>query len=217
MSYIRGTYYLFYALSVSGSQTSAIGYATSSTMEPGSWTDHGAVIESSSSTTNYNAIDPNLINGTSDDEFYLQWGSYWGQIYQARVSISGDYIFASGNQNQIAYNPSNSNTEGATMWLHDGYYYLFLSRGTCCTYSNSEITGAEYHVVVCRATSPTGTFYDKSGTSCLSGGGTTILASHDEVYAPGGQGVFTDPTYGDVMYYHYRESRPPVSCNSSPD
>jgi arabinan endo-1,5-alpha-L-arabinosidase len=173
-------------------------------MEPGSWTDQGALITSYSSSA-FNAIDPNLVNGTGADEFYLQWGSYWGDIYQSRVAINGEYIFASGNQKQIAYDPSgNHNTEGATIFYHHNYYYLFLSRGVCCDYTDKPTSGTEYHVVVCRSQSATGTFVDKSGVSCLEGGGTTILASHDEVYAPGGQGVFTDKTYGDIFYYHYR-------------
>jgi arabinan endo-1,5-alpha-L-arabinosidase len=48
---------LFYAASTFGSQKSGIFYATSSTGAPGSWTDNGLVISTSSS-SNYNAIDP---------------------------------------------------------------------------------------------------------------------------------------------------------------
>ncbi|KAH8881080.1 glycoside hydrolase family 43 protein [Thozetella sp. PMI_491] len=208
VAYIRGVYYLFYALSQSSSQTSAIGYATSSTMDPGSWTDHGAIITSSSSTP-FNAIDANLVNGTNPDEFYLQWGSYWGDIYQSRVAINGPYVFASGNQKQIAYDPSGiHNTEGSTIYYHNGYYYLFLSRGVCCSYENKPAAGAEYHVVVCRSSNPTGPFIDQSGASCLSGGGTMLLASHDNVYAPGGQGLFYDETQNIIVfYYHYLDPR----------
>ena len=90
------------------------------------------------------------------------------------------------------------------MVFDNGYYYLFFSAGQCCNLATSPpAAGQEYHIEVCRSTSPTGGFVDKSGKSCTSGGGTTILASHDNVYAPGGQGVFLDPTYGWVIYYHY--------------
>jgi arabinan endo-1,5-alpha-L-arabinosidase len=35
-------------------------------------------------------------------------------------------------------------------------------------------------------------------------GGTTILASHGDIYAPGGQGVMVHPEDGrTVIYYHY--------------
>jgi arabinan endo-1,5-alpha-L-arabinosidase len=30
-----------------------------------------------------------------------------------------------------------------------------------------------------------------------------VLASHDNVYGPGGQGVIADPSLGSVLYYHY--------------
>jgi arabinan endo-1,5-alpha-L-arabinosidase len=41
--FIGGTYYLYYAVSSLGSQNSAIGVATSATMEFGSWVDHGSL------------------------------------------------------------------------------------------------------------------------------------------------------------------------------
>ena len=45
---------------------------------------------------------------------------------------------------------------------------------------------------------------DRDGRSCLhDNGGTTLLASHDIVYGPGGQGVFTDKQRGLTLYYHY--------------
>lgn len=60
VSYHSGTYYAYYAVSTFGSQDSAIGLATSSSMDPGTWTDHGQVIASSTGDA-YNAIDPNLV------------------------------------------------------------------------------------------------------------------------------------------------------------
>ena len=207
VSRIDDLYYCLYAVSVSGSQTSAIGYATSSTMEPGSWTDQGMILESSPSSP-YNCIDPSLVRGNGTNEFYMLWGSYWKDIYLARTAVEPTFVYPSGNQRQIAYNtPSNgSYMEGAFMHHHGGYYYLFLSVGRCCNYDPLPANGTEYHVNVCRSTSPAGPFVDDAGLACIQGGGKTVLASHGDVYAPGGQGVFHDPKYGDVMYYHYCES-----------
>lgn len=206
VSYINGLYYCLYAVSLPDSHTSAIGYATSLTMDPGSWTDHGEILASTPGSP-YNAIDPNLVgNGTRSDDFYLTWGSYWGDIYQAEVAINPTHIHLSGNQAQIAYNaPENGNyEEGSFTYYHDGYFYLFLSVGTCCTYEFPlPPAGAEYHVAVCRSINVAGPYVDMSGSACTAGGGTTILGSHDEVYAPGGQGVLHDPVHGDVLYYHY--------------
>jgi arabinan endo-1,5-alpha-L-arabinosidase len=96
--------------------------------------------------------------------------------------------------------------EGAVMYQHDAFYYIFFSVGQCCRTQRDLVPpGDEYHVVVCRANSITGPYYDADDKDCLTdNGGTTILASHDDVYAPGGQGVMWDPkTERDVIYYHY--------------
>ncbi|EFX06629.1 glycoside hydrolase, family 43 [Grosmannia clavigera kw1407] len=211
VSLVGDLYYLLYAVSTSGSQDSAIGYATSTTLDPGSWTDHGALISSSSSTP-YNAIDPTLARGLGDQagQFFLSWGSYWQDIYQCAVTVDGNdaHIGLSDSPTQIAYNTPDAGSymEGSFIYPRGGYYYLFLSVGECCTYgtpTTPPATGTPYHVNVCRSTSASGPYIDKNGTACLGGGGTTILAGHDDVYAPGGEGVFNDPTYGDVFYYHY--------------
>lgn len=66
--------------------------------------------------------------------------------------------------------------------------------------------------MVCRSSSATSGFKDKSGTACSSGGGTIVLESHGHVYGPGGQGVYDDPTYGPVLYYHYGASTLGYEC-----
>lgn len=55
------TYYLTYAISLFGSQNSAIGVATSATLEPKSWIDHGETGVISKRGDPCNAIDSNLI------------------------------------------------------------------------------------------------------------------------------------------------------------
>lgn len=73
---VGSTYYLYYAVSSFGSQVSTIGYATSTTMEVGSWTDHGSVGISSDATKAYNAIDPSLVQA-ADGSYYMSFGSFW--------------------------------------------------------------------------------------------------------------------------------------------
>ncbi len=58
---VGSLYYLYYSVSTFGSQNSVIGLATSSTMDPGSWTDVRSVGVASTSAKPYNTIDPNLI------------------------------------------------------------------------------------------------------------------------------------------------------------
>jgi arabinan endo-1,5-alpha-L-arabinosidase len=59
VTYYKGKYYAYYSVSTFGSQNSAIGLATSSSMDPGTWTDHGLVFRSYTNNL-YNAIDPNF-------------------------------------------------------------------------------------------------------------------------------------------------------------
>jgi arabinan endo-1,5-alpha-L-arabinosidase len=188
-------------VSTFGSQRSAIGYATSSTMEAGSWTDHGATGVSSSAGSPYNAIDANVIQAGS--AYYMNFGSFWGDIYQ--VPMDAGATKAAGTSVQIAYQPAGSHpAEGPFMHYRSGYYYLFWSEGVCCGYdANRPAAGQEYKIRVCRSANVSGPFVDKSGASCLNGGGTTVLGSHGNVYGPGGQGIYVDSSYGTLLYYHY--------------
>ncbi|KAK8193868.1 endo-1,5-arabinanase [Phyllosticta capitalensis] len=198
VSKVGDYYYLYYSVSSFGSQDSAIGVARSTDLE--SWTDLGSTGVRSSSGKPYNAIDPNLIN--VDGSYYLNFGSFWDDIYQ--VPMKSTPTAASGSTSQLAYDPTTTAEEGAFMFAYGDYYYLFYSKGQCCGYDSSmPASGAEYKIMVCRSSSATGGFVDADGTDCTSGGGTVVLESHDNVYGPGGQGIYDDPTEGPVLYYHY--------------
>ncbi|EAW09988.1 arabinan endo-1,5-alpha-L-arabinosidase [Aspergillus clavatus NRRL 1] len=205
ISLVNGAYHLYYSVSAFGSQDSAIGLATSATMDPNSWTDHGSTGIRSSSSKPYNAIDANLFHDGGN--YYMTFGSFWHDIYQAPMNSAATAV-SSGPYN-IAYNPSGTHAvEGAFMYKFGKYYYLFFSSGICCGYDTSRpAAGKEYKIRVCRSTSATGHFVDKHGVSCTNGGGTVVLESHGHVYGPGGQGVFTDPALGPVLYYHYVDTR----------
>ncbi|KAJ5297252.1 uncharacterized protein N7443_008145 [Penicillium atrosanguineum] len=194
-------YYVYYSVSAFGSQDSAIGLATSETMESGSWTDHGSTGIVSSSSKSYNAIDGNLID--VDGTYYMNFGSFWHDIYQ--VPMNSAATKTSSSSYNLAYNATGTHSEeGSYMYKYGSYYYLFFSSGICCGYDTSRpATGEEYKIKVCRSTSATGAFVDADGTACTNSGGTTVLASHSTVYGPGGQGVYDDPSLGPVLYYHY--------------
>jgi arabinan endo-1,5-alpha-L-arabinosidase len=194
-------YYLYYSVSSFGSQSSAIGLTRSSTMEAGSWTDLGSVGVTSDSSKKYNAIDPNLFQVGSS--YYLNFGSYWQDLYQVKMKSTPTKTGGSAAY-QVAFTSNYEVMEAAYMFKYGSYYYLFFSKGSCCGYDKSRpAKGKEYRILACRSKSPTGGFVDKNGADCRNNGGSVVLESHDWVYGPGGQGVYQDPKYGPVLYYHY--------------
>ncbi|KAG0158326.1 hypothetical protein PDIDSM_5839 [Penicillium digitatum] len=165
---VNGVYYVYYSVSTFGSQNSALGLATSATMESGSWVDHGATGIASSSGKEFNAIDGNLFNdGTT---YYLNFGSFWHDIYQA--PMSSDATKVASSPYNLAYDPSGTHAvEGSYMYKYGIYYYLFYSAGICCGYDKSRpASGAEYKIKVCRSTSPTSGFVDAAVLLVQAGG-----------------------------------------------
>ncbi|RPA97621.1 endo-1,5-alpha-L-arabinosidase [Choiromyces venosus 120613-1] len=75
---IGNTYHCYYPVSTFGSQDSGIGLATSESLLPGTWTDHGLVARSYSSggTSPWNivdAIDPNVIYDRKSEKWLLPY------------------------------------------------------------------------------------------------------------------------------------------------
>ncbi|KAJ6502271.1 glycoside hydrolase family 43 protein [Mycena sanguinolenta] len=204
VNYINGLYTVYYAISELGSQNSAIGVAQSSSMAAGTWTDRGFVMDSVAGDI-YNAIDPNIID---DDGLKLSFGSYWDGVYQIGLwpdvndqasALPGTHL--AGNSGRaleagFVYKPASSS-----------YYFFFFSNGTTPLQGATvrPPTGAEYRVLVGRGASGMGPFYGPAGNPLTDPNtGAVVLASHDNIYAPGGQSVFADPVSGrDVMVYHY--------------
>jgi arabinan endo-1,5-alpha-L-arabinosidase len=75
-----GTWHLYYSVSAFGRNNSAIGVATSPTLDPKSedykWTDHGIVVRSVPGRDLWNAIDPNVVID-EDGTPWLTFGSFW--------------------------------------------------------------------------------------------------------------------------------------------
>lgn len=204
---------MHYSVSTMGSQKSQIGFATAPCLS-GPWTDHGSLNLPLSST--YNLIDPYVFQDSPISPLYFTFGSYWFGIHQFTLPSSAHLMAFDTASTAIHPLITNSTAdaavvEGATTWKHDNAYYMFFSVGACCNTPTSPPylapPGDEYHIAVCRAQDITGPYADRDGRDCRTqNGGTTILASHGGVYAPGGQGVMTVKKGRDVIYYHYGES-----------
>jgi arabinan endo-1,5-alpha-L-arabinosidase len=204
---VGNTYYLYYSVSVSGSQTSAIGVATSTELDVGTWTDHGSTGLESDPTKPYNTIDGTLL--IDGNNYILTFGSFWNDIYNVQLQDPLLSIVSDASVNHLALNATGTHSlEGSYLFHYQQYYYLFFSSGICCGYVDSlPAAGEEYKIMVCRSETATGGFVDANGVDCLKNGGTEVLASHGFVYGPGGQGVYATPDLGPVLYYHYVDTR----------
>ncbi|KAK8081203.1 glycoside hydrolase family 43 protein [Apiospora hydei] len=184
-------YYMYYSVSTSGSQDSAIGVATSADLV--SWRDHGSTGIESARGAAYNAIDPHVLK-QADGSFVMTFGSWWKDLHTVPMQNPPHRVAAGATPRQIAYDPATTAVEG-------GF-------GACCGFDrNRPAPGAEYKIMVCRSSSPTGGFVDRSGADCTRGGGTVVYESFQFVYGPGGQGVFNDPVEGPILYYHFVDTR----------
>jgi arabinan endo-1,5-alpha-L-arabinosidase len=185
--YMNDKWYLYYSCSTFGSQQSAIGVVTSSSIADPDWQDQGMVVYSDN-TWDVNAIDPDIFRD-NEGKVWLIYGSWWAGIVMTEIdSLTGKPI----DPNDL-HHIANNGCEAGHMESHDGYYYLFFNRGTCCSGINST-----YYILVGRSTSPTGPFYDKDSLVTNDNGGSLFLHSDGRYLGPGHFG------YGeDRLTYHY--------------
>lgn len=197
ISYHNNQYMMYYSASSFGSTKSAIFLATSPTGASGSWTNQGLVIESSES-SDFNAIDPNLIIDASGN-WWLSFGSFWSGIKMVKLNPStgkrSDNEFLS-----ISKRDGDGSVEAPYITRRGNYYYLWVSFDRCCNGAAST-----YRTMVGRSTSITGPYVDEAGTAMTNGGGTEVMATHGSIHGPGHPSVFTDSD-ADVFVYHYYDN-----------
>ena len=163
VSQVGSDYYVYYTVSTFGQQNSAIGLATSASMDCGSFKDLGTTGVESRAGDNYNAIDGNLLKDGSS--YLFNFGSFYSNLYQ--VNMANPPTKSSGSQRPLAFEPAGEHPEEAPYMVKYGsYYYLFYSVGKCCGYdAQRPAAGAEYKIKVCRSGSATGGFVSPRFTS----------------------------------------------------
>jgi len=205
ISFFNGLYHLYYAGSLFATNTSVIGLATNTTLDPSDpayqWVDQGEVL-SSSSADDFNAIDPNILVD-SDGTIWLTYGSYWTGIKQRQIDpLTGKLLATNSTIYSLATRPGVQfdPIEGSSLVHKGNYYYLFVSFDDCC---NPDPFKDTYRIMVGRGTSPHGPFSDMNGIDMMNGGGTQLLAGNGAFWnAPGGETVYLDPQNGDLITFH---------------
>lgn len=198
---LDGVYHLYYSVSTFGSQRSAIGLATSPTLDPGSpdygWTDRGPVVQSFPG-DDYNAIDPNVVLDESGAA-WMVFGSHWGGIMAVALdAATGKPEGDDAEIHVLARRPASPAIEAPFVVFRDGYYYLFASYDACCRGIEST-----YNVRVGRSEHATGPYLDAAGTPMTAGGGTRIISATDRWKGTGHQAVFEDDGRLYLVYHAY--------------
>lgn len=159
---VGNEYYVYYTVSSFGVQDSAIGVATSATMDCGSFVDRGSTGVESRAGSPYNAIDGNLLQDGGKN--YFAFGSFWTDLYN--VDMGSPPLRKTGSDRQLAFQPAGTHAEEAPFMVKNGnFYYLFYSAGKCCGYDTSRpAPNEEYKIKVCRSSSPTGGFVSSPET-----------------------------------------------------
>lgn len=199
---VNDRYYLYYSISTFGKQTSALGLATNTTLNPDDpnykWVDHGPVIQSHDGMP-YNVIDPAPLMD-DDGKLWLVFGSYWTGIHIAELDpATGKQLSPETPPTRIArQKPPATDIEAAYLHKHDGRYFLFVNYGSCCSGVKST-----YNVRVGRGDKPTGPFVDKEGVDLVDGGGSMFLAAAGRLIGPGHIGVLTEGGVELASYHYY--------------
>lgn len=177
ISFVGGRWRLYYAVSTFGSNRSAIGLATSATLDPKApgygWRDEGLVLQSTAA-DDYNAIDPNFIIDARG-RHWLSFGSFWSGIKLVRLDPdTGKPLNPGTRPLSIARRPAPAGApapiEAPFILRHGGWYWLFASYDYCC-----KGVASTYYTVVSRARAVTGPYRGKDGSRMMAGGGTIFL------------------------------------------
>ncbi len=199
VQFFDGEYHLYYSVSTFGSNRSAIGHATTPTLDPDNpkhkWLDHGLLIHSEKR-QNYNCIDANLCLDEKGKP-WLSFGSFWsGLKICALDSEAGRPI--EGPIYDIASRPGQGAIEAP--WIHrkGEYYYLFCSYDNCCKGIKSD-----YRIMVGRSKKIMGPYVDKIGKPMTEGGASEILAGKGDVHGPGHNCLFESAGKTYLGYHFY--------------
>jgi arabinan endo-1,5-alpha-L-arabinosidase len=208
ISFVDGRYRLYYSVSTFGSNRSAIGLATSPTLDPAApgygWRDEGIVLASAPS-DDFNAIDPAFI-ADREGRHWLAFGSFWSGLKLVELDRrTGKPLRPAAKPLPLASRPvpqgAPSIIEAPYLFERGGWYWLIASYDYCCKGAAST-----YYTVIGRSRAITGPYLGKDGSSMLGGGGTVLLRADLEekgrFRGPGHAGHFRGPDGVDRLVYH---------------
>lgn len=194
-------YRLYYSISTFGKNRSAIGLATSPSLEQPAWSDKGAVMRSDSH-DDFNAIDPNVFTDAEGRQ-WMTFGSFWTGIKMVRLDPATGMRSAEDRKiYSLARRRDPGAVEAPFVIRRGDFYYLFASFDFCCRGAKSS-----YFTVVGRSKSPTGPYADRDSRDMMDGGGFPVLhASLDKsgrFAGPGHPAILEEGGRHFIVYHAY--------------
>lgn len=191
-------YFVYYSVSSFGKQVSAIGVASSPTLNPDdpvhAWTDHGPVIQSKVGDP-YNTIDPAIFID-DDSRVWLTFGSFWTGIHLFEVDAN------TGLRKEPETPPAQLANyrmiEAPYLTKRGDWYYLFVNFDQCCKGKEST-----YNIRVGRSKSVSGPYVDREGKDLREGGGTMVLNTEGARIGPGHAGIIAENGVEYLSYHYY--------------
>ena len=212
ISYHDGTYHLFYSVSAGGKNTSAIGVATNTTLDPAdpafAWVDHRLVLRSVAQRDMWNAIDANLVED-ADGTPWLAFGSFWGGLKLVRLRPDRLGLAEPQEWHTLARrersllgsddaNPEPGAIEAPFVFRKDGWYYLFVSFDHCCRGAKSD-----YRIMVGRSRDLRGPYLDRDGRRMDQGGGSEVLRGTARWPGPGHNSAYSFDGKDWLVFHAY--------------
>ena len=209
IAYFNGRYNLYYSCSQWATINSAIGLVTSPSLTAPVWTDQGKVIQSNpnfatnatTDLTAYNCIDPSIMVDTNG-KVWMSFGSYSDGILVMQLDpVTGKRITPNSPITKVSSSSLSffsNGEEGSCLYQHDGYYYLFVNFGGCCSGVDST-----YNIRVGRSSSVIGPYRDRNNVNLIGGGGTMVLESTARYIGPGHAGIMNDNGTNWFTYHYY--------------
>lgn len=162
------------------------------------------VITDSKETGIRDTIDPEVVMDSDNGKVWLFYGSVGG-IHRVELNSTGTalkdtvnpiYTHVAGLK--VEDNPERDKVfEGCYLHRHDGYWYLFASKGQYWNHS--------YCIVAGRSRTLDGVFVDDHGNPMTEGNAVTVLSSDEgeHFYGPGHNGeIFSDRRGNEYLLYH---------------
>lgn len=190
-------WFVYYSVSTFGKNTSAIGLASSESLDPESrkfeWKDEGMVIRSQPG-DRFNAIDPAVM--FDGKRLWMTFGSFWNGIMM--VELDPETGLMKEPKSKPIRLAGHEEIEAPFLCKKGDWYYLFVNWGKCCRGVEST-----YEIRVGRSKDIKGPYKDKDGVAMTDGGGTLVLGSEGEFIGPGHASIFEEKKKEWLVHHYY--------------